>query len=421
MGIFDFLRRGTSKLSQEAFAEIALKQMSKMKLFSELTYEADRFCIRFKDSNAQVMTFNLHNVFKDYVKADSKDRLGVLKKYIQGFATSADMSNGEVAMRNLLPVVRDRAMFEYALLNGRLSGIHKASNVVPMLPFFGHLVVALVVDSEHSTSSVNSGKLTEWGIDFPRAMEVAIANLRDRTETKFNPVGRGVFISAWSDVFDASRLLLTDMLHRLPIKGDPVIAIPSRNHLLVTGSGNEQGISDLIDIAEDILTNDTRPLAAQLFQFHDGSWKVFDGGQHAREKLARPEYLRRLGVYADQKKLLDQIHEKEGVDVFVASYLVYENPELGGLFGVAQLTRGVRTLLPRADYVWFYCTENREVISVPWAAAAIAFPSLATEASFYPELVLVSDFPNQDQLDALRESAVQCWKVAEKKDAPAPT
>lgn len=420
MGIFDFLRRGTPTLSQETFARIALKQMSKVKLFSELTYEADHFCIRFKDSNRLTMTFNLHNVFKDYVKADSKDRTGVLNKYIQSFATSVDMSNSEVAMRNLLPVVRDRAMFEYGLLSGRLSGIHKDSNVVPTLPFFGHLVVALVVDSEHSTTSVNAGKLAEWGIDFPNAMEVAVANLRERTEDRFNPIGRGVFISAWSDVFDASRLLLTDMLHRLPIKGDPVIAIPSRNHLLVTGSGNEQGISDLIDIAEDILTNDTRPLAAQLFQFHDGSWRVFDGGQHARDKLSKPEYLRRFGVYADQKKLLDQIHEKEGVDVFVASYLVYENSELGGLFGAAQLSRGVKTLLPKADYAWFYCPENREIISVPWTAAAIAFPRLAAEASFYPELVLVDDFPNKDELTALKQSAVQCWKVADKEEVASP-
>jgi len=417
MGIFDFLRRDGAQLTQDKFASIALKRMSKLKLFRELTYDADHFCIRLKDSRDSAMTFNLHNVYKDYQKAAHKAKSGVLNKYIQAFATPSDMSNGEAALKNLMPVIRDRSMFEYALLNGRLSGTHKSSNIVPSLPFFGHLVIALVVDSEHSITSINSGRLADWNVDFSSALKTAIDNLRDRTESKFNPIGRGVFISAWSDIFDASRLLLTDMLHRLPIKGEPVIAIPSRNHLLVTGSGNEQGINDLIDIAADILTNETRPLSAQLFRFHDGTWKVFDGGEHAREKLTRPEYMRRIGTYGDQKKLLDQIHANEKIDIFVASYRAYDNPELGGLFGAAQLTRGVTTLLPKVDYVWFYCTESKEIISVPWSSAEMVLPILSHASSYYPELFLINEFPDDDQLTTLRQSAVSSWKVTTKEEA----
>jgi uncharacterized protein YtpQ (UPF0354 family) len=415
MGIFDFLRRDTRALTQEQFAAIVLKRMGKSKLFSHLTYDADPFRIRFNDSRNLTLTFNLRNVYKDYQKANRKDKLGTLDKYIQAFVTPAEMSNGEAALQHLMPVIRDKSMFEYVALTERLSGTRKPSNVVPTLPFFEHLVMTLVVDAEHSTTSVNHGKLADWNVDFSSALKIAIDNLRDRTESKFTPVGRGVFVSAWSDVFDASRLLLTDMLHRLPIKGEPVIAIPSRNHLLVTGNGNEPGIHDLIDIAADILANDTRPLAAQLFHFHDGTWKLFDGGQHAREKLAKPEYMRRAGAYADQKKLLDQIHVKEKIDIFVASYRVYENPALGGLFGVAQLTRGVVTLIPKADYIWFYCNQSNEIISVPWQAAERALTALSGESSYYPELFLVNEFPHDDQLTTLKQSAVSCWKVADKQ------
>jgi uncharacterized protein YtpQ (UPF0354 family) len=416
MGIFDFLRRDTRELTQEQFAAIALKRMAKSKLFSHLTYDADSFRIQLNDSRNFTMTFSLRNVYKDYQKADRKGRLGVLDKYIQAFATPAEMSNGEAALQHLMPVIRDKSMFEYVALTERLSGTRKPSNVVPSLPFFEHLVITLVVDSEHSTTSVNNGKLMEWNIDFPSALKIAIDNLRDRTESKFTPIGRGVFVSAWSDVFDASRLLLTDMLHRLPIKGEPVIAIPSRNHLLVTGSGNEPGVHDLIDIAADILANDTRPLAAQLFHFQDDAWQLFDGGQHAREKLKKPEYMRRIGAYTDQKKLLDQIHAKEKIDIFVASYRAYENPELGGLFGAAQLTRGVVTLIPKADYIWFYCPQSKEIISVPWQAAERVLPVLSSESSYYPELFLVNEFPNDDQLTTLRQHAISCWKVADRQE-----
>ncbi|MBB3229179.1 hypothetical protein FHW69_003833 [Luteibacter sp. Sphag1AF] len=98
---------------------------------------------------------------------------------------------------------------------------------------------------------------------------------------------------------------------------------------------------------------------------------------------------------------------------------MYDNPECGGLFGAAQFTRGVTTLLPKADYVWFYSPESRETVSIPWQDAETVLPMLLTESSYYPELFLVSDFPNEDQLAALRQSAVTGRKVPCNEEAPA--
>lgn len=113
MAIFDFLRRESTQLTQDKFASIVLKRMSNSKLFRELTYDPDHFCIRFKDSCNLAMTFNLHSVYKDYQKADHKVRLGVLNKYIHVFTTPSDMSGGEAALQNLMPVIRDKPMIEH--------------------------------------------------------------------------------------------------------------------------------------------------------------------------------------------------------------------------------------------------------------------------------------------------------------------
>ena len=412
MGILDIFRRVTTP---ERFVALVLRRMQKTGSFQQLTDNKDEFSIKFKDVRNNPMTFNLHNVYKDYQKATPKGRAAVLDKYILGFASPPDMSDRGEALKNLMPVIRDKAMFENATLMGRLSGNTKASNVTPTEPFLGHLVIALVMDSEHSTMTVSQGKLDEWGLDFNSALKLATDNLRDKTEAKFRSNGKGVFISAWCDVYDASRLLLTDMLYRLPIQGEPVIAIPSRNHLLVTGSRNENGIAEIVDLTVDVLTNDTRPLAEQLFQFRDGTWALFDGTIPAKERLNKARCLRIMGVYEDQKKLLTQIYEKENIDIFIASYRVYDNPQLGGFIGITQWTRGVVTLLPRSDYLWFYCTLKREIISVPWDAATSIVGEFNAEPSLHPERFLVSDFPSDEQLAALRQRAVSVWTVPDKE------
>jgi len=412
MGVLDIFQR---ELTPERFVALVLRRMQKMGSFQQLSHNEGEFSVKFRDVRNSPMTFNLHNVYKDYQKAKPKGRAAVLDKYLLGFSSPPDMSDRGEALKNLMPVIRDKTMFENAILMGRLSGVTKTSNNTPTEPFLGHLVIALVVDSEHSTMTVSQGKLEEWGLDFNSALKLAINNLRDKTEEKFRTNGKGVFISAWCDVYDASRLLLTDMLYRLPIQGDPVVAIPSRNHLLVTGSRNEQGIAEITDLTVEVLTNDTRPLAEQLFQFCDGKWLLFEGTIPGKERLNKARCLRTIGVYEDQKKLLTQVYEKEKNDIFVASYRVYDNPELGGFIGTTQWTRGVVTLLPKSDYLWLYCNLRKEIISVRWDAAVAIVGGFIAEPALHPERFLVTEFPSDDQLAELRRCAVNTWTVPDKE------
>ena len=391
--------------------------MPKLGAFSHLVYNSRDFSLRFKDSRDCATTFNLHNVFRDYQKASPANRTGVLDKYIMAFVSPADLSDRETALLNLMPVIRDGATFEFARLMGRLAGGDKAYKLAPSKPFFDRMVISLVVDSEHATTSVSQEKLDEWGIDFEAALKLAMDNLRERTEPNFRVSSHGVLMSAWNDVFDASRLLLTDMLYRLPIQGDPVVAIPSRDHLLVTGSGNDKGIAELADIAVEVLETNTRPLGYQLFRLKDGQWSAFDENLPASERIRQARYRGTMGVYEDQKKLLDQIHEKENVDIFVASYRVFKNDKLGGFISSVQWTRGVDALLPRADYVWFYCTAVKQIVSVPWNVVAEVLGGLDCEPHLLPERYRVSGFPSDDQMTRLRQQAESAWNVPDRSPA----
>jgi hypothetical protein len=46
----------------------------------------------------------------------------------------------------------------------------------------------------------------------------------------------------WQDNYDPARLLLLDKIRQPKIKGDPVILIPNRDSLLLTGSKDPKGL-----------------------------------------------------------------------------------------------------------------------------------------------------------------------------------
>jgi hypothetical protein len=69
--------------------------------------------------------------------------------------------------------------------------------------------------------------------------------------------------------------------------------------------------------------------------------------------------LRRLRVfdlvnpYADQKRLIEKIHERDGTDVFVATFTGLQNKETGDAHSYCSWTKDVQTLLPKTDEVFF--------------------------------------------------------------------
>ena len=57
--------------------------------------------------------------------------------------------------------------------------------------------------------------------------------------------------------------------------------------------------------------------------------------------------------YEDEKSARDEFNQKNGIDVFVASYTVYENKKENTLRSFGVWSEGVPTLLPVTDAVGF--------------------------------------------------------------------
>ncbi|MFX6857792.1 hypothetical protein ABTH71_20850, partial [Acinetobacter baumannii] len=64
-------------------------------------------------------------------------------------------------------------------------------------------------------------------------------------------------------------MLLTDLLYRLPLRGDPVVAVPSRNHLLVCGAKDASALERMASLVSQALETETRPSSPNLYRLEE--------------------------------------------------------------------------------------------------------------------------------------------------------
>lgn len=107
------------------------------------------------------------------------------------------------------------------------------------------LVVELAWDHPRMILIVRQNDLDSWGISFEEGLGIARENLQAKSAGKWDEIARGCWLSPWQDNYDASRLVLTDMIRRLPVKGDHVAIAPNRDHLFVSGTGEWEGMREM--------------------------------------------------------------------------------------------------------------------------------------------------------------------------------
>jgi uncharacterized protein YtpQ (UPF0354 family) len=407
LGILDRFRR---TLSQDDFAALVMRRAKVVAPHPSTRYDAGAFQIHFDSADGGPIVMNLHNAFHDALRAPRKQRIDIVDTYLANLTADHSEKSAEDSLAMLMPVVRDAAMFASVTLSARLSDDASAATSLILRHFADDLSVALVLDSEHATTTVNSKSLASWGLDDEAAFARALSNLRDRTSDAGMERHGGIWISTWHDVYDASRALLTDMIHRLSVHGEPVAVIPSRNHLFVTGSLDDEGIANIASLAADVLEGETRPLSGQLIVLRNGAWTPFKGNvpPDTARRLNLARYKRLVGTYADQKELLEKVYEKELIAHFVATYDAFEMTDTKQFVGSAQWTRDVETLLPRCDVLWLYCDRRNEVLHIEWDEAAAYIPELATPVEdLQPPRYLLTDFPDDAAYEALKRRAIR--------------
>ncbi|MFT4623722.1 MAG: hypothetical protein ACI8PZ_002378 [Myxococcota bacterium] len=287
------------------------------------TYDAERDAFIGTDGTCAFVG----NHWDRYRTAPEAEREGVLLDTARiivslGEDTAGVPDSWAEAAPNLRPRLRPRHMYETLALRSRATGANAGGLAATLRPLRGDLHVELAYDQPTSIQNVRPERLLVWGIEQEAAFERAVANLdRETPPGAFAQVSPGVYACEVGDCYDSSRVVLVDRIRALPVRGSAVALPANRDTLWITGDEDEDGLRILLQIAAKALDLPRLDTAAPVVLGVDG-WSGWvppeDHPQYA--EWCELVVLDQGTAYSAIKAGLEPVHEREGVDVFVASF-----------------------------------------------------------------------------------------------------
>ena len=400
MGFWDRLR---GRPTRDDFAQMVIKAMRQRGEARPIHYDPAGFKLRIGDEPAAVAW--LANGHDDYLRAPRAKRADILRRYALGPLPAASDRLEDILPR-LLPRVRDRFFYTAMDLRLELEGMPARSGV--FRPIAEHLALGLVQDLPDHIIEIPADGFEKWGMTFEEALAIARRNLEPLSAAPFDRVRPGVYVSPWRDNHDTARLLLTDALRRLLVRGDPVVMVAHRDTLIVTGTDDVQGLTAMAMMTESLLEEPRAISGIPVCLLDDDTWAPFvpepDHPLFARFAALRVGTL--ATEYGRQKQLLEALHDKRGEDLFVATYEGRMSENEREVLSYCAWTRDVVTLLPHTDRILFVDLggpQDRRAVPAAWHRAAEVVGDLLHPVDIYPPRYRVAGFPNPEQLDALRK------------------
>lgn len=216
----------------------------------------------------------LDNAFAEY-QQDPDARDDILDRHVGGVVAMSGEIKPLVAA-NIVPVVKDRAW----LAETDAAALRSGAKTPPP-----HLVddindVLIIVYGEDTPANIRyfgPEDLAKAGVERGKLRALAIDNLRRLLpEVEMHDAGDFKMLTAGGN-YEACLLLLDNIWNadKLGLSGEIVVAVPSRDLLLITSSDNAQGISRLRELADEVVAQNPYALTRELFVYRKGRFVRF--------------------------------------------------------------------------------------------------------------------------------------------------
>jgi uncharacterized protein YtpQ (UPF0354 family) len=228
-------------------------------------------------ANGRESTSFLDNAYDTY-KLDPKSKQEVIQKFVAaGLNTVASLGKSEAVDRKLIvPVVKDRPWLEETRQALLARGAKKLPEHV-YEDLNADLIILYAEDSPKNIRYVGPKDLEDAHIGRKELRTLACENLK-RLLPKIERHGtNGLFMIVAGGDYEASLLLLDSIWDDMKkeVRGDVVVAIPSRDLLLVTGSEDSQGVEKVKKMVDESFANGAYRLTKKLFVFREGRLDEF--------------------------------------------------------------------------------------------------------------------------------------------------
>jgi uncharacterized protein YtpQ (UPF0354 family) len=205
--------------------------------------------------------------------ADPDSRQEIIEQHVGAFAESL----GELPPldpKNIVPIIKERGWPEEVRADARRRGGKEPADQV-VEKFNDQLVIVYAEDTPLNIRYITGDILDKAGVDRRKLRAMAVANLRRKLPDIKTHEGPVISMLTAGGNYEASLLLLDELWSsgRFKVDGDIVIAVPSRDVLLITGSKNSAGIARLRELAGQIMSESNYTLTTDLFVYRKGAFQ----------------------------------------------------------------------------------------------------------------------------------------------------
>ncbi|MBL8911489.1 MAG: hypothetical protein JNM17_12415 [Archangium sp.] len=380
---------------QELRERFAQEMISQLEIDGHPGFSFDRK--RFRLANNGGEQIELGNLYEEYQARDDDERLDFVENFSKSYGAADLPESWNAAKGQVLVTVRDRITME-------LLPVRAPDAQMPVSKKLADdLLEVVVYDGPNKMQYLTPDDLKAWGIDEEEAFLEGKKQLAARSAKKgFTSPSEGVWESQWADNHDVGRALLTETIRRLKVKGDPIVFLPQRDHLIVTGTKDVDGQEAAAELVDQYL---------ELPRANSGrGWVVTASGftpwiPPKNSRFAELRMQATAGDANEQKKAFDEKFDKDGTDIFVGTTLFTEDDD-GKQFTYAVWTKGADTLMPRADFIVLVDIDrpepDRVIAAAPWdTVVKIAGSKMKADTSYWPLRYRLKTFPDAKQVKAI--------------------
>jgi uncharacterized protein YtpQ (UPF0354 family) len=396
VGILDLFRGSPDERVAKRFIEELRKVGEKRRL----EYDAgERLIVCYDEEGNRSGTLSLHNLQHELDRSAKQEHDEIFRRYALGSINGGHSKNYAEVQPSLGILLKDASYPEFIALLQRVEVSALKPNSLIWRPLAADVIACCVVDGPNSISFVKQSDLEDWGVDADQVFEQAVANLR-ALPMEFHALENCYYVLA-QDSFIAARLLCAERFAEVPLKGLPVAVVPDRDTLFIAGSEDDEAIKALSNLVNRQLVEANRHISTKPLVLKDGRWQEFQPRDGARAAFDNASRTFAVNTWAAFHALYEKDLQAREEDVFVAQLAVFEVEGTGECFTSAVWSRDVDTILPLAERVHFFDTEDETIRAASWPDVVRVMGAAMQQLEGLPFRYRVNQFPTSEQFVAM--------------------
>jgi uncharacterized protein YtpQ (UPF0354 family) len=256
-------------LTPPAFTQEFARALARTRPSANVSVAGD-LKLTIKETDGLVRNIQLNNAYNEY-KLDPQRFDDLVATFSAIFSQSASKEAGLDRTR-IIPVIKDRQWLDELHNTLKAKGVaqqHLADR------FNDELVIVYAQDDPNRMRYLTTQE--DFGLSREELRSLAIANLkRVLPKIEMGRVGDVALMSAGGN-YEASLLLIDEIWSsgQIQVNGDIVVAIPTRDALLVTGSRSRSGLKLVRELTAKFKAQGPYELTDTLFRYRDGRFTKF--------------------------------------------------------------------------------------------------------------------------------------------------